>query len=91
MNEQQAERWEEIRVKGRVNYIINTGIIRWGLGTAILFTIIFTYLQKGGAGITFSNNDFVITLLIALIVFSIGGYFWGQWLWNKNMNKYVKK
>ncbi|MEK4511954.1 hypothetical protein EJP82_17550 [Paenibacillus anaericanus] len=90
MDEKAAERWDDIRAKGRNHFIINTGVIRWGLGTAILFSIIVTYMNKGAAGITFTDQDFLRNFIISLIIFPIGGYFWGAWMWKSQVKKYMK-
>jgi hypothetical protein len=91
MNQQSTERWEEMRAKGKMNFIIHNGVLRWGLGAAILFAILKTYTDGGVGSITFHNTDFVQILIIALVIFPIGGYFWGNWVWNSYAKKYSRK
>ncbi|WP_145939607.1 hypothetical protein [Paenibacillus glacialis] len=79
MNERSEKRWEKMRAKGKRHFVVNSGVLRWGLTTAVLYSIFVTYLNNGLTGILL--NDFLRTLLIAVILFPIGGYFWGIWVW----------
>jgi len=73
MTERQAEKWAITRAKGRKRFILVSGVMFWGLSTAILWTILMTATQ--GWSILPSALPF------ALIGFPIGGYFWGAFMW----------
>ena len=70
-------KWEKIREKGKNQFIIKFGVIGWGIPTAILWGITMFFVTSGPK--TFLK--FVIWVGVALIVFPIGGYFWGLWMW----------
>ncbi len=79
MKETQRNKWERTRVKGKKNYIFYNGIIGWGIPTAILFTFISSYLENSSIIL---NQAFFKSLLSSIVIFSIGGIFFGLWTWH---------
>lgn len=71
MTKQQMDRWERIRVRGKKRYIWLSGVIGWGISTGILVCVIN---RLGGTSWVQSASS--------LVVFPIGGYFWGLFMWH---------
>jgi len=78
-------KWALIREKGRKSYVIKYGVIGWGVSTAILFILLFALLQNEH----YSLSKFLTILIPSLIVFPLGGVFWGLYMWNYLEAKYV--
>lgn len=88
MKEKDKKYWEKIRGKGKKHFILYRGMIGWGITTGILFSIINTIMIEGIKGVTI--GDIIGKLIISIIAFPIGGYFWGLWVWNIQEKKYKK-
>jgi hypothetical protein len=82
MNEQQAARWAATRAKGRTRYILLYGVLLWGLFTGILWSIVMSAVQGW--------ERLPLYLMLALIGFPIGGYFFGAWTWKRAEQVYQK-
>ncbi len=82
MTEKQHARWAITRQRGRFRFILILGVLIWGIGTAVLFSI-FMAAQRG-------FDHFVWDLGLALILFPIGGYFWGSWMWRFNERQFAE-
>lgn len=89
MNLKQKERWGKIRVKGKSRFIWVYGVLGWGVSTAILFSVL-TEMTKGWFSVE-NHHSFLIRLPISLVLFSVGGYFWGLWTWRISEKKYLSK
>ena len=76
------QKWDELREKlGRKGFIWKYGVIRWGILTAILSSLMMG-AWKGW-------EHLYVSLPVALIVFPIGGYFWGSMVWASMEKKYT--
>ncbi|MBT5268904.1 MAG: hypothetical protein HOL70_05595 [Candidatus Marinimicrobia bacterium] len=71
--ESNLKKWSEIRKKGKWNYIINHGILRFGLSTWVMILIYFWLFQPSELRLTFT--------LVSLITFPLAGLAWGRWMW----------
>ena len=79
MTEPQRKRWERIRAKGRKRFIWLTGVVAWGIPTGLLWS----------AGMSwFMRWSLPSILPMALIVFSIGGYWFGATMWRQMEDRY---
>lgn len=58
---------------GRSKFVLLFGVLGWGVPTAIMFALIQAY-RDGWDG-------FLPTLIIALILFPLGGILWGRMMW----------
>ncbi len=56
----------------RFHYILRYGVLGWGLATGILWSAVMTWWGPG---------PFLVYLAIALVLFPIGGWFWGAIMW----------
>ncbi len=75
MNQKQCAKWESIQSTGESTFIWKHGVLMWGLGAALLWAIIMELIQP--------SSNVIIRPLIALIVFPVGGYFLGKWVWTQ--------
>ncbi|WP_312370090.1 hypothetical protein [Stenotrophomonas sp.] len=67
------EKWQNIRSKGMLRFVVVRGILGWGLGTAVLFTLIQWLM--GGA------KEVPQTWAISFVLFPVAGIFWGMFMW----------
>lgn len=72
-------KWELIRTRGKLRYIFVNGLLGWGVPTAILFTIMTSLFETKSLSF---NQEIVKTFIISIIIFPIGGVFWGLWTWS---------
>ena len=79
MNQKKLEKIIKACAIGKKNFILKYGVIRWGGPMALIFII---------QGII--NKSTIIEILISLIVFPIGGYFFGLIIWDINQ-RYISK
>ena len=42
-----SEKWEKLRAKGKWNFILKYGVLLWGVGTAVLFSLFFPMVMGG--------------------------------------------
>ncbi len=85
MDTLRMQKWEKTRSKGKNNFILKTGVLYWGISTGVLWSI-FMFFQ--GESRTIAR--FLAYFIPALILFPIGGLFWGLWVWNITEKKYRK-
>lgn len=71
--ELRTQRLERHLAQGRTRFILTRGVLGWGLTTGVLWSILMTFAMEGWS--------LWATLPLALIVFPIGGYFWGAFMW----------
>ncbi len=67
---------------GKSNFIWKVGVQKWGFSTGTLWTLIMT--------VFFGFETFFSFLIPALIVFPVGGYFFGRNLWFQFESDYQK-
>lgn len=78
----QRERLEKLRAKGRKHFIVYRGMLRWGLLTFVVFTVLEWLLDFGwhvpAKGGLYRELAF---LPFSLIVWLVGGYSLGAAMW----------
>lgn len=81
MHDLKVAKLEKIIKKGRMNYILFHGVLAWGVVTAILFLLIqhFTGVPQT-----------LESIALSLVLFPIGGIFWGSLMWVLIKNQYNK-
>lgn len=72
--------WSQTREMGKLKYILKYWVVFWGICTALLY---FMFEHFGA-----SWEHWVRDLIIALIIFPIGGFIAGHLTWNGNEKKY---
>lgn len=76
----ELQRWARTRELGRPRYIWLYGVVFWGLTAGLLWSIIMATFQGW--------NRWPVLFVTAMVVFPIGGYFFGTTMWNKMEAKY---
>ena len=76
------ERWEKTRSKGKWNYIFKYGVLFWGLGTAVLYSLFFSLFNKW--------CSFLEVLPLSIVLFPLGGIGYGVATWYSNEKVYHK-
>ncbi|MFH2091455.1 MAG: hypothetical protein ABIJ31_03755 [Pseudomonadota bacterium] len=76
MNLNQKNKWEKIQKIGRSQFIWFRGVFGWGVFTAALWSLTMSYIKGDGSG-------FWDYFTIAILIFPVGGYLWGAWMWKR--------
>ena len=58
--------------KGMMRFVLVSGVLGWGIPTAILFSIIQHFT---------GTPQTISTVAFSLVLFPIGGLFWGAAMW----------
>jgi hypothetical protein len=87
MNLSPKSKLERKIAKGKKNHIIYNGVIVWGFTTAFLYTILMSYIENQSIIL---NTKLYKNLILSIIVFSVGGIFYGLWSWNWMVKNYKK-
>lgn len=87
MNSPKSNKWEKIKAKGIVRYVLLHGVISWGIPTAILASILSTLWETKTLEFT---NEFLSDLLISLVIFPLFGIVFGLWTWHIFDSKYKR-
>ena len=82
MNSNQILKWEILRQQGKIAFVIKFGVIRWGLFTALFFSLLMHFLQP--------MESLWLRPLISFVLFPLGGIFFGLSVWTNNEDKYRK-
>ncbi|GGW64009.1 hypothetical protein [Alishewanella tabrizica] len=72
MNQQKSEKLKAVIQKGKWSYVLKHGVLGWGVLTAILWSAIMHFI---------GSIPFTESIFLALVLFSIGGVFWGLCMW----------
>jgi hypothetical protein len=80
LSDAQAEKWTFIRNRGRRRYILVTGVLGYGLPTALICPVV---MQLTGA-----PGPLWGRLVIALLMFPLGGITFGRLMWSINERRY---
>jgi hypothetical protein len=83
MSKSASEKLAKLSKLGRTQYVLRFGVLGWGIPTAILFSLVQGY-RLGWDG-------FLFQLILALILFPIGGILFGRLMWRVLENKHAKE
>ena len=89
MNEEQRQAWQQVRDKGKKNYLMAR--VRSGLLIGLVITVIREAWINDASVDEFFTLRFGVYLLNALIVFPVVFYLTGLWLWNRNEKRFNQK
>ena len=78
----QFKKLEAIHRKGFARFVLVRGVLGWGIGTALLFSLIMWI---------FTDSDIRRLLPLSLIIFPIGGIVWGATMWLVVDRKYKRQ
>jgi hypothetical protein len=84
----QMEKWRLVRAKGRKNFILKVGVIRFGGTTFVLTT--FELLRDRSSCFRLGALDYVFVIVMGLLVWPAAGYFWGLWVWGINESRFTR-
>jgi hypothetical protein len=73
MSRSHEEKWFKLRKLGRRNFVLYYGVLGWGVSSAILFALLQGYF--------YGFSALLFYLVASLILFPIGGYAWGRFMW----------
>jgi hypothetical protein len=80
--------WEQQRALGRTRFILRRGVLGWGIPAAFL-TILYKVVQEQGLVWTPRLTESVRTaVVVAILVFPLGGWLFGRWLWDTGETRY---
>ncbi len=68
----QFERWERLRGKGMLRFVVVQGALAWGLSTAAIFSLLMW---------RFSDMDISRVVTLSMVAFPLGGLLWGAAMW----------
>ena len=68
-----SERWAKFRKLGRNQYVLRVGVLGWGVPVAIFFSLIQSF--------EYGWDTFIFRLIPALVLFPVGGIFFGLFMW----------
>lgn len=81
MDDGKFTKLKQLMDKGKWPYILVYGVLGWGVSTAILFSLLQAFLGEVA---------FLDVLSLSLILFPIGGLFWGLYMWSYLGKQYAK-
>lgn len=90
MNQAQFERWQRVRAKGKDNFVWMNGVLGWGLATGLLYGVVMHLVKYEGKLGSLWTMNFVTFLSSSLLIFAMGGYFWGRVVWNQTEKTFKK-
>ncbi len=72
MSGHKSEKLRALVEKGKWSYVFKHGVLGWGVLTAILWSVIMHFIDR---------MPFTESILLALVLFPVGGLFWGLFMW----------
>ena len=76
----EAAKWAVVRERGRGRYILVSGVLGWGIWTAVLWSFLMSRGEHG--------KSFLFNLAFAIVGFPLGGWAWGAWMWSSMERRY---
>lgn len=76
-------KWTKIRDMGKMKFILKHGVLYWGVTVALLYFFLKLIVEP--------SDRILLSLIEALVEFSIGGFFVGLFTWNANEKRYQLK
>src|SRR5882724_1322554 len=89
LNDKQLAAWRTTRRRGKRRFIVVEWMVYWGLPTGMMWSVAMTILERGFSNIL--SESFVIQSLIASILFPVGGFFAGLWIWTRSERAYLEQ
>ncbi len=78
------DKWQKIRKKGKLRYIIMHGLLGWGVTAGLIYAIVNSLVESGFNLVQFFSMEFYMNLSIAMVIFPIVGIFQSYYTWRKN-------
>ena len=75
-------KWEKTRQRGRKAFLYRHGVFGWGLWSGVLFLIINEWMSINS--FKYLNvAQIPFTTVLYIVLFMVGGYIWGIFMWNR--------
>jgi len=79
-----TKNWDKVKSMGMKDFILKYGIIRWGIPTCILYSVLMLLFNSN----IHSIRSFIIDVVINLLIFSLlGGSLFGFVMWKLSEKK----
>jgi len=78
----QLQRWEKVRQKGRLRFILLTGVAGWGLPMFAVMTFVVNRRPDSPPTPSF--------ILVSAVIWALGGAVFGLSMWTISEKKYQK-
>ena len=75
-------KWEVTRSKGPVSFVLLRGALGWGVPVAILWSLLMWLVSP--------DKHLPTLLVLAIIIFPLGGVIWGVVMWFVLERMYVR-
>jgi hypothetical protein len=79
----QRDYWQKVKAQGKTSYILRMGVIRWG-GTMFVVMTALDLLRN-------APSSYVFDIAINLLIWPLGGYFWGLLMWHYWVYRFEKQ
>jgi len=89
MTKREFARWKKLRSKGKKHFVLMHGVIGWGVVMAVAMPFV-TWLLNSIDPDPLHPPDHVKTVLLAFLIFPIGGYIWGAFIWSVMEKRYAR-
>ncbi len=83
LNAKDVEKWEKTRSIGFLKFIVIHGAVSWGLLSGLFYFLITRLFQPA--------TPVLKNLIISLVIFPVGGLFWGMMMWYMGEKRYKKE
>ncbi|WP_394200510.1 hypothetical protein [Shewanella waksmanii] len=77
------EKWKVIRAKGKTRFVVQHGVLYWGISTALMWSVIMHFIEP--------TEPIWVRPLIALILFPLGGLAFGFIVWRSSEAKFANR
>lgn len=78
MSPKARKRWSETRAKGKLDYVLKTGVLSYGLPMFVIMTF-FIYPERRTYGL----------IAISALLWLLGGIFFGVMMWHVYESRYA--
>jgi hypothetical protein len=81
LSQQQIERLQKIRARGRRHYIIFYGVLGWGMSTFLLTTSFWEWYGQSGWHWP-SRANLLRMIILGVPIWAVAGYIFGSSMWS---------
>jgi hypothetical protein len=89
MNDNKRAKWERVRRKGELRFVLLRGVLGVGLICFVLLDAAYRFLSWLSKPVPISPNPLLAFLAEAAFWMALGA-FWGHWMWVRNEREYSK-
>ena len=86
----QLQSWEKTRVKGKRHFILNRGVLGWGLYMFFVMTL-YSHLKAVNFDISALDSISLSIVSINFTICMLGGFCYGWWTWLLSEKSYKKQ